>query len=96
MHFLMSLNTGSDNWEHELWIKNLYSIRSGVNTKTAQHFMKLEQAKGSMFKIEKVKPPIFNGNIRHYAKFKSDFNKYIMPSIKLKETSPHGVTILLG
>ena len=88
MHFLLSLNTVSDNREHELWIESLYSIRSGVNTKIAQHLQKLEQTKDSMFKIEKVKPPIFKGNIKHYAKFKSDFNKYIMPSIKLKETSP--------
>ena len=43
----------------------------------------------SFIQLEKVKMPIFHGDIREYPKFKSDFSKYIMPSIKQHDTAPY-------
>ena len=57
MHFLQLLSGGQDDREHQLWIEDLYTIRSDVNTTVTQHFLKAEQTKDSMFKIEKVKLP---------------------------------------
>ena len=36
----------------------------------------------SIFKLERMKLPSFDGNIRDYPRFISDFHKYIMPNIK--------------
>ena len=41
----------------------------------------------SSFRLEKTPLPRFDGNIRNYAQFKSDFNKMILPTINLKEAA---------
>ena len=38
--------------------------------------------KTAELKIERLKLPTFSGNIRDYPRFKSDFSKYVSPSIK--------------
>ena len=87
--YLESMETGSDDKEHTSWIEDLYRIRSDISQKVANHFKILEAKKDSIIQVEKMKLPVFNGEMRHYAKFKSDFEKYVMPSIKLKESSAY-------
>ena len=36
-------------------------------------------------KLERMRLPSFNGNIRDYPKFKSDFDKYVMPKLNPKD-----------
>ena len=46
-----------------------------------QNFMEL--------KLERMKMPSFSGEIRDYPRFKSDFKKHVMPSLKSKESSAY-------
>ena len=73
--------------EDEKWIKKLYEERSDINRKVADHIQNITRKKESKIKLENMKLPNFNGDLRSYAKFKSDFNKYVMQTIKYSESS---------
>ena len=71
------------------WMEELYRMRSEVNRKAADHIQRTATKKDCIITLEKMKLPNFNGDIRTYAKFKSDFNKYIMPAIKSNESASY-------
>ena len=93
MHYLESLQTGEADNEN---IDGLHEIQSKVNRKVAEYFTSISKNKECTVKIEKMKLPKFEGEMRKYAKFKSDFNKYIVPNIKLTDSRAYVLRTCLG
>ena len=85
----MDSSTRDAQAEDTAWIEELYRMRSEVNRKAADHIQRTATKKDCIIKLEKMKLPNFNGDIRTYAKFKSDFNKYIMPATKSNESASY-------
>ena len=53
--------------------------------------------KQSMWKLERMKMPTFNGNIRDFPRFKSDFEDLVMPSLESSDRAAYILrTCLLG
>ena len=75
--------------EDMAWIEELYRMRSDVNRKAADHIQRIATKKDCIIKLEKMKLPNFDGEIRTYAKFKSDFNKYMISANKSNEPSSY-------
>ena len=81
------LDASTEEIEDEKLIEKLYKVRSDINRKVADHIQNITRKKESKIKLENMKLLNFNRDLRSYAKFKSDFNKYVMPTIKYSESS---------
>ena len=88
-----SLKTGEADNE---WIDGLHEIQSRINCKVAAYFTNISKRNECTVKVEKMKLPRFEGQIRTYAKFKADFNKYIVPNIKCTDSSAYVLRTCLG
>ena len=77
-------------------INGLQEIQSRVSRNVADYFTNISTREECTVKIEKMKLPRFDGEIRTYAKFKSDFNKYIGPNIKFTDSSAYVLRTCLG
>jgi len=50
---------------------------------------KKAQSSGIDLKMERMKLPVFKGNIRDYLRFKADFTKHVMPLIKTDDSAAY-------
>ena len=62
-------------------MKALIAVSKVMEQKTSQKTAEMGK-KFMELKLERMKIPQFSRNIREYPRFKSDFTRYVMPSIK--------------
>ena len=81
------------------WMKNLqktYSHTTGeIEKRIAKNKERKEDKSSASVRLEKVKLPTFDGNLRNYARFKSDFQKQVQPYLS-KEAAPYTLRSCLG
>ena len=70
-----------------------FTIMQKFSKYSILHKQKASNADGSpdllQLKIERMKLPVFDGNIRSYPQFKSDFKKFIMPRLSSKASAAY-------
>ena len=78
-------------------MKKIHKIYSQINLKvgifmqnhkknTKLAISKNEMSAGQDIKLEHMKMPVFDGDIRDYPRFKSDFFKQVVPEMKSKDS----------
>ena len=85
-----------------------YAKFSKINN-DVEHFISDEKLKSLKissdhnFKLEKLPLPVFDGNIRNYARFRNDFKELVLPSIPsqkaayaLRKCLPSSIQLVLG
>ena len=74
-----------------IWIDKLYEGYSRLNIKLSSYYGSIAEAKNSngFLKLERMKLPVFKGNIRDYARFKTDFTTYVMPQINSTDSAAY-------
>ena len=70
------------------------NLRVGEKIEQEKKRQDISQAKNKTsstieLKMERMKMPTFNGDIRDYPRFKSDFMKYVMPSLKSEDSAAY-------
>ena len=60
-----------------------------INSRTDASKEKKAQSPGIDLKMERMKLPVFKGNIRDYLRFKADFTKHVMPLIKTDDSAAY-------
>ena len=60
-----------------------------IQSRTIKHETKRTTSSGVELKLERMKMPAFNGKIREYPSFKTDFERQVMPSIKSSEAAAY-------
>ena len=70
------------------------NLRVGEKIEQEKKRQDISQAKDKTsstieLKMERMKMPTFNGDIRDYPRFKSDFMKYVMPSLKSEDSAAY-------
>ena len=82
------------------WMKKIHKIYSQINLKVGIFMQnqkkntKLaisinETSGGQVIRLEHMKMPVFDGDIRDYPRFKSDFLKQVVPEIKSKDSTAY-------
>ena len=80
------------------WMKKIHKIYSQINLKvgifmqnhkknTKLAISKNETSGGHGIRLECMKMPVFDGDIRDYPRFKSDFLKQVVPEMKSKDST---------
>ena len=64
------------------WIEEIYSLYESCNQKVYTYLLsmseiELKQKRSLNMKMERIKMPQFDGDIRNYAKFKADFKRQV-------------------
>ena len=73
------------------WIEEVFKLYESYNTKVYQYLQRLSEIELKRkqnigVKMERVKMPFFDSNIRNYAKFKKDFERQIQKQVDSEET----------
>ena len=87
--YILSLNSTSAEAEMN-WIEKVQKIYRDCSMEYStitNNTVKLIPCNQSTFKIEKMKLPTFNGNLKEYIQFKSDFMKYVLPEIESEKAA---------
>ena len=63
------------------WIEEVFKLYESYNTE-----IELKRKQNIRVKMERVKMPFFDSNIRNYAKFKKDFERQIQKQVDSEET----------
>ena len=79
--------------EYEIeWIRNVHAHYNEVSGRIESFIAKKidhdSERKQKPLQLEKVKMPLFTGEIRDYPRFKMDFEKQVMPTINI-ESAPY-------
>ena len=79
--------------EYEIeWIRNVHThyneVSGRINSFIAKKIDHDSERKQKPLQLEKVKMPLFTGEIRDYPRFKVDFEKQVMPTINI-ESAPY-------
>ena len=79
--------------EYEIeWIRNVHAHYNEVSGRIESFIAKKidhnSEQKQNPLQLEKVKMPLFTGEIRDYPRFKMDFEKQVMPTINI-ESAPY-------
>ena len=79
--------------EYEIeWIRNVHAHYNEVSGRIESFIAKKidhdSERKQKPLQLEKVKMPLFTGEIRDYPRFKTDFEKQVMPTINV-ESAPY-------
>jgi len=79
------------------WVKTVQQTYSRVNFEIERRISKNKELKEkkSSVRLEKTKLPTFDGNLRNYARFKSDFQRQVQPYLS-KEAAPYTLRSCLG
>ena len=64
------------------WASNLQEKVLNMNSKFSSLAIKKESKKRSGIGLERIKMPIFAGNIRDYPRFKADIIQQVLPDFK--------------
>ena len=64
------------------WVSNLQEQVLEMNTKVSLLTANRESKKRSSIRLERIKMPKFDGNIRDYPRFKADFTRQVLPEFK--------------
>ena len=67
------------------WVKNLQDKVLQMSARFSSLMQKKEDARRSGIPHEKLKMPMFDGNIRDYPRFKADFERQVLPKYKKDE-----------
>ena len=72
------------------WIKDLYAKFENINRICLKYFEKIsklkeERDRSSGIRLERMKLPSFSGDIRSYARFKSDFKRQVVPHTRSQD-----------
>ena len=86
MLYMTNLSTEEGSAENK-WIEEVYRLYECLNRKIYEYVEsvsehELRDKKNIDLKMERLKMPSFNGNIRNYAKFKSDFKNQVEVQVK--------------
>jgi len=90
-----------ENVEKEIeWIRNMHARHQEISGRieafiSAKRDDNNAKDKGNPLQLEKIKMPSFNGNVRNYPQFKTDFEKQVMPSIN-SDNAPYVLRSCLG
>jgi len=90
-----------ENVEKEIeWIRNMHARHQEISGRieafiSAKRDDNNAKDKGNPLQLEKIKIPSFNGNVRNYPQFKTDFEKQVMPSIN-SDNAPYVLRSCLG
>ena len=82
------------------WMKEIHKIYSQINLKvgifmqnhkrnTELAISKNETSAGQGIRLEHMKMPVFDGDIRDYPRFKSDLLKQVIPEMKSKDSTAY-------
>ena len=68
---------------HTVWLTEMCSLYSDWNSKLLARVKQVSDVRGGydMIKLERVKLPIFSGNVREYARFKCDFQTLVLNNV---------------
>ena len=69
-------------------MKALIAVSKVMEQKTSQKTAEMGK-KFMELKLERMKMPRFSGNIREYPRFKTDFTRYVMPSVKDSDSAAY-------
>ena len=76
--------------QKQTWVNELYEKYEDVNKKCLNYFERIseleaERGKISCVRLERMKLPSFGGDIRNYARFKSDFKRQVEPHTRVED-----------
>ena len=76
--------------QKQTWVNELYEKYEDVNKKCLNYFERIseleaERGKISCIRLERMKLPSFGGDIRNYARFKSDFKRQVEPHTRVED-----------
>ena len=86
----LSAANGSLTEKDQKWIKDLYEKYEDVNRRCLKYFermskLKEEKDRTAGIRLERMKLPSFSGDIRSYARFKSDFKRQVEPHTRTQD-----------
>ncbi|KAK3744163.1 hypothetical protein QZH41_006681 [Actinostola sp. cb2023] len=86
--YMTLLDQAEDVTNEIMWIKRMQKLYNMATDEIEEKIAKCQKRVSSNIRMEKIKLPTFDGNIRNYARFKSDFQKHVMPSLS-KDAAPY-------
>ena len=97
-HALMSLLNDEEAAAEMNWITSIQTLYQQVNMKIGTFLQAQENASlaTSSVKLERMKMPTFEGEVREYPRFKDDFMKQVMPQMQNTESAAYALRSCLG
>ena len=88
------------------WLGSIQRVHIDVNERAAKFMQTFQEEKitsvnhseqkSSQIKPDRIKMPTFDGNIRDYPRFKSNFLKQVQPQIKEKDKTAYALKSCLS